>query len=235
MRLMFHRVVFALAASVLAAGTLPAQDAEPGPFARIVVLAPKPGRAADFEAGYQRHLAWHRSHRDPWTWYGWTFVLGDRLGQFMDGTFGHAAADFDNAVDPAGDGADNVANVSPVADFLSHGMYERLVESSRGAPLPDTTTYMVMTTYRVVPGRAGEFEQLLGARAKAPARGADPRYSWYRLRVGGDTPQYLLLRAAPTWEAAAGLPEPFAGSAGAMLKQVTVELLRYRPTLSYRP
>jgi hypothetical protein len=26
------------------------------------------------------------------------FVLGDRLGQFMHGTFGHAAADFDHPV-----------------------------------------------------------------------------------------------------------------------------------------
>jgi hypothetical protein len=234
---MLTHVIIVLAACALLAGRmLSAQETGPGRFARMVVIAPKPGREADFEAGYERHLAWHRSHRDPWTWYGWSFVLGDRLGQFMDGTFGHAASDFDDSVDPAGDGADNDANVRPVADFLSHGVYERLAESSRGPALPDTTAFLVMTTYHVTPGRAAEFEKLLRERAKPPGRpGADARYSWYRLRLGGDTPQYVLMRAVPNWAAAAGLNEPLADSAGAMLERVTVELLRYRPTLSYRP
>jgi hypothetical protein len=237
MRLMLKRVLVSIAVSApLAEGTLCAQDSELGRFARMVVLAPKPGRDADFEAGYERHLAWHRSHRDPWTWYGWSFVLGNRLGQFMDGTFGHAAADFDHPVNPAGDAADNKANVTPVADFLSHGVYERLVESSRGPALPDTTAFLVMTIYHLAPGRAAEFERLLRERAKSPARsGAEARYSWYRLRLGGDAPQYVLMRAVPSWEAAAGLSEPVADAAGAMLERVTVELLRYRPTLSYRP
>jgi hypothetical protein len=237
MRPILKRVLVSIAASApLAEGTLCAQDAGSGRFARMVVLAPKPGRDAEFEAGYERHLAWHRSRRDPWTWHGWSFVLGDRLGQFMDGTFGHAAADFDHPVDPAGDALDNDANVTPVADFLSHGVYERLVESSRGPSLPDTTAFLVMATYHVAPGRAAGFEKLLRERARSPTRsGAEARYSWYRLRLGGDTPQYVLMRAVPSWEAAAGLSEPVADAAGAMLQRVTVELLRYRPTLSYRP
>ena len=85
------------------------------------------------------------------------------------------------------------------------------------------------------PGRA-EFEKLLGARANAPPRSAaDARYSWYRLQLGGDTPQDLLMRAAPSWEAALALPEPFAHSAGTLVQRVTAELLHYRPTVSYRP
>ena len=93
-----------------------------------------------------------------------------------------------------------------------------------------------MTTYHVAPGRAAEFEKLLRERARSPTRpGAEARYSWYRLRLGGVTPQYVLMRAVPSWEAAAGLSEPVADAAGAMLERVNVELLRYRPTLSYRP
>jgi hypothetical protein len=237
MRPSLTRVVILVAvAAILARGAVQAQEAAPGRFARIVVLAPKPDRQADFEAGYERHLAWHRSHGDPWTWYGWSFVLGDRIGRFMDGTFGHAAADFDAPVDPADDAADNAVNVTPVADFLSHGVYERLVESSRGPALPDTTAFLAMTTYHVAPGRAAEFEKWLGARAKAPPRSeAEARYSWYRLRLGGETPQYVLMRAVPSWEAAIALPEQLAQSAGTLVQRVTAELLRYRPTLSYRP
>ena len=96
-----------------------------------------PGRIPSSRRGYQRHLSWHRTHRDPWTWRGWSFVLGSRLDAFMDGTFGHELADFDHAVDPAGDGADNRVNVEPYASFLSHGVYERIDSLGAGAPLPD--------------------------------------------------------------------------------------------------
>jgi hypothetical protein len=72
--------------------------AEDATLARIVVIQPKLGKAAEFQAGYKRHLEWHRRNRDPWQWYGWTFVLGDRLGQFMDGTFGHTSSELDVAI-----------------------------------------------------------------------------------------------------------------------------------------
>lgn len=57
-----------------------AQQVSPtGPFARIVVLEPKPGQRDAFVAGYERHIEWHRRENDPWTWYGWSFVLGERI------------------------------------------------------------------------------------------------------------------------------------------------------------
>lgn len=246
-----YRTITLLAASLLgAAGPLAAQQApsppRPGPYARMVVIAPKPGQQAAFEAGYQRHLEWHRANRDPWTWYGWSFVLGERLGLFMDGTFGHAEGNFDRAVNPAGDAADNAANVNPHADFLSHGVYERLDAVSHGAALPDSTQFLVLTTYHLAPGEASAFGARLAARAAALAKSEpNARFSWYRLRLGGTTPQYVLMRAAPTWAAATLLPDFFEGapaggsrvaavSDGVVVK-VTNELLRYRPTLSYHP
>ncbi|MGH8195122.1 MAG: hypothetical protein ACREQ8_12075 [Woeseiaceae bacterium] len=39
-----------------------------GVFARMVVIAPKPGQAAAFRDGYQSHLEWHRKADDPWVW-----------------------------------------------------------------------------------------------------------------------------------------------------------------------
>src|SRR5712692_838944 len=42
-----------------------------GPYARIAVLRPLDGQTVEFEAGYIRHLAWHRQAGDPWAWYGW--------------------------------------------------------------------------------------------------------------------------------------------------------------------
>lgn len=64
--------------------------AQQGDYARMVVIDPKPGQDQAFADGYRRHLRWHEENHDPWSWHGWTFVLGERMGQFMDGTFDHA-------------------------------------------------------------------------------------------------------------------------------------------------
>lgn len=220
----------------------PTPSSQPGPYARMVVIAPKSGQEAAFEAGYQRHLDWHRKQRDPWSWMGWSFVLGERLGLFTDGTFGHAAADFDQSVNPAGDGADNEANVTPYADFLSHGVYERLSQVSRGAPLPDTSALLALTTYHVAPGREAEFETALAVwHRRQPER--PHRYTWMRLRLGGKAPQYVLFRSAPNWAVAVALPSFFQVEPGrsapalpaGLVESVRSELLRFRPTLSYLP
>lgn len=228
-------LMLSFATAPLAAQSPATPAAAPGPYARIVTIAPKPGQNSAFEQGYERHIGWHRANRDPWSWYGWSFVLGPRLGQFMDGTFGHAAADFDHPVNPAGDAADNATNVTPHADFASHGVYRRLEAASRGAPLPDTSAYLVLVTYRVAPGRAAEFEKAIAARA-APADAA-AHHSWYRLELGGIGPQYLLMRAAPSWEAAVMSTGPLGGDPPSpdVVESVTTELLRYRPTHSYHP
>jgi len=239
LRPILFRFATAAAAVITAAAPAAAQQraAAPaaGPFARIVVIEPRRGEQQAFEAGYQRHLEWHRAANDPWTWYGWSFVLGDRIGMFMDGTFGHAAADFDHAVQPAADAADNALNVSPYADFRTHGVYERLDALGGGAALPDTSAFLALTTYRVQPGRERAFEAAVAARRN----GGATRESWLRLRIGGESPQYLLMRPAPSWAAAAELPDFFeAAPAPAIAELVTsvrTELLRYRPTLSHHP
>jgi len=201
-----------------------------GQFARIVVIQPKPGHAEAFTAGYERHLAWHKANQDPWTWHGWTFVLGERIGLFMDGTFGHAASDFDHAVDPAGDAADNATNVTPHADFLSHGIYERLEAASIGALLPDASPYLALHTYLVAPGQESAFEKAIIAASKQAAR---QPLSWYKARVGAPVTQYLLVRPAQSF-AAGGLLDDIAIPAG-LVQQARSELLKHQPRLSYTP
>lgn len=201
-----------------------------GQFARIVVLKPKPDQASKFMEGYERHLVWHKSNKDPWTWYGWTFVLGERIGQFMDGTFGHALTDFDHAINPAADSADNNINVTPYADFVSHGIYERLESASKGNPLPDTSAYMALTTYSVVPGLESSFESVVAELAKRPT---SQRMSWYKLRIGGELSQYVLMRPAQTFSGGGSLPD--IELPHGLVQRAQSELLRYQPALSYVP
>jgi hypothetical protein len=226
-----------LAASLLLLSAQAFAQPAAGPFARMVVIQPKPGQGPAFEQGYQRHLEWHKGANDRWTWHGWSFVLGDRLGMFMDGTFGHAAANFDAAVQPAGDAADNAANVVPYADFLSHGVFRRLESASVGPPLPDTSPFLAMATYTVAPGEETAFERQLVAGASAPANSGRTaqRFTWYRLQIGGAGGQYVLMRAAPSFGAAAELTDVLPAGAKALVRGVRTELLRYRADMSYIP
>jgi hypothetical protein len=224
--------LFSVAALLAALSLPPPAQAQPAPgqFARMVVIKPKPGQADNFTAGYQRHLVWHKDNKDPWTWYGWTFVLGERIGQFMDGTFGHTATDFDHAVHPAEDAADNTRNVAPYADFVSHGVYQRLEQASKGALLPDASPYMVMTTYTVLPGKEAGFEAAI---VEIAGKAADQRLSWYKLRVGGPLHQYVLIRAAQSFSAGALVAELHLPAE--LVQSAQSELLRYQPKLSYLP
>jgi hypothetical protein len=67
----------------IAVPTLLAAQSGRGPYARIAVLKPHDGQTIEFEAGYLRHLEWHRQARDPWVWYGWTIWGGDRYRWFV--------------------------------------------------------------------------------------------------------------------------------------------------------
>lgn len=202
-------------------------------FARIVVIQPKPGQEAAFEAGYKRHIGWHAAHRDRWTWLAWTFILGDRLDLFMDGTFGHRIGDFDQSVDPAGDAANNAENVDPYATFLAHGVYERLTPS---AILPDSSRLLALTTYWIHPGQERAFEDLLVRRLNGTSA---PQVAWYRLRIGGSSPQYLLFQVARSFAEAAGVPDFFSGNSvtalAGVVRETRRELLRYRGDMAYHP
>ena len=57
--------LFALAAGVFAQTGGASSDADHGPYARIALLKPRDGNTVDFEAGYIRHLEWHRQASDP--------------------------------------------------------------------------------------------------------------------------------------------------------------------------
>jgi hypothetical protein len=214
--------------------------------ARVVVIKPHAGQQLDFQLGYQRHLEWHRKNKDPWTWYGWRIATGERVGCFMDGTFGHAWKDFDAAVNPSGDAADNALNVVPYADFISVEHIERLAEVSNDRRLEERKPGRLIELHRVSirPGFESEFENLL---ARYHALTTAP-HSVYRSRHGTETSDYLLIIPLDSWSAADGN-----ASVGAVLRRETknsetllskyrssvdtyeVNVLVYLPDMSYFP
>lgn len=195
-------------------------------LARISVLRPHDGKTVDFEAGYVRHLEWHRQAKDPWKWFGWTIWTGDRQRWFVYATFGHPAADFDHAVAPADDERDNIVNVTPHAEFVGSALYEFLSAASRGDGEPSSTPRLEMTTVDLAPGAEKDFEAALAAQ-QSDLHGET---LWYRLIAGGPTPRYVRLRPRPD---IARLVEDRASVPPAA--RVMIEILNLRPAMSYQP
>jgi hypothetical protein len=201
-----------------------------GPYARIAVLRPLDGHAVEFEAGYIRHLAWHRQAGDPWTWYGWSVWASERNRWFIYATFGHSASSLDSAVAPAEDERDNAVNVSPHVEWVGNALYEYLPGLSRGTGEPQPTARLELTTVDLVPGSADAFEAALSAgRSTLPAETL-----WYRMVAGGVAPRYIRLR--PRTSLAAVLDgyskQALPGVVNPLIARMTVEILTLRSTMS---
>ena len=210
---------------------VPAQQNEPGPYARIAVLRPHDGDTVDFEAGYIRHLEWHRQAKDPWIWYGWTVWAGERQRWFVYATFGHSAASLDNSVNPADDERDNISNVTPHAQFVGSALFEFLPSLSQGSASPQPTPRLELTTVDLQPGSDKEFEAaLLSSQPKLKNEAL-----WYRMIVGGSVPRYVRLRPRPNLAALLNEREdqPLPAGVNRLVTRVTIEVLNLRPTMCY--
>jgi hypothetical protein len=202
-----------------------------GPYARISALRPHDGDTVDFEAGYIRHLDWHRQNKDAWTWFGWTVWAGDRQRWFVYASFGHSAAELDSPVSPADDERDNIVNVTPHAQFVGSALYEFLPALSRGTGEPQATPRVELTTVDLVHGSEKAFETAVAEE--------QPRLQgetlWYRMVAGGAAPRYLRLRPRPNLSAILdgveeqALPESVRG----FIAKVTIEILSLRPPMCY--
>lgn len=202
-----------------------------GDYARIAFLRPHDGDTVDFEAGYIRHLDWHRRAGDTWTWYGWTIWAGERQRWFVYASFGHTPAELDNPVSPAEDERDNIANVTPHAEFVGSALYEFLPQLSRGKTAPTPTPRLELTTVELAPADAKAFEAAL--RAEQPKLQGETL--WYRMVAGGAQSRYVRLRPRPTLTAILDEREQQAlpTKASALVTRITVEVLNLRPTMSY--
>jgi hypothetical protein len=226
-------IVVTLLSTVLVAQTehTPDAQAERGPYARIAILRPHDGDTVDFEAGYIRHLEWHRQAKDTWVWYGWTIWAGERQRWFIYATFGHSAASLNNPVPPAEDERDNISNVTPHAQFSGNALYEYLPGLSRGTGEPQPTAKLEFTTVDLVHGQAKAFEAALAV-GQSTLQGET---LWYRMVAGGTTPRYVRLRPRPSLsaildgESEQTLPE----AVNPLVAKMTVEILNLRPTMCY--
>lgn len=223
---------FLIAQSGAQSEPFPASAAAPdGPYARIAILRPHDGNTVDFEAGYIRHLEFHRQAKDTWVWYGWTIWAGERQRWFVYATFGHSAASLDSPVTPAEDERDNIANVTPHAQFAGNAVYEYLPALSRGSGVPTPAVRLELTTVDIHPGAGTAFEAALSSSQSS----LQNETLWYRMVAGGTAPRYVRLRPRPSLSAILGeqVEQSLPDAVNALIAKTTVEILSLRPTMSY--
>jgi len=234
---MNHRWLAIVGTAILAGAVCPtvvAAQTETGPFARIAVLRPHDGDTVDFEAGYLRHLEFHRQAKDSWVWYGWSIWAGDRQRWFVYATFGHSAASLDKPVPPAEDERDNVSNVTPHAEFVGNALYEYLPALSRGTGVPTPAARLELTTVDLKPGTAKTFEAALSTDQST----LQSETLWFRMIAGGAAPRYVRLRPRPSLSAILDGTRDQAipgddHQVNDAIAKTTVEILNLRPTMSY--
>jgi len=204
---------------------------ERGPYARIAILRPHDGDTVDFEAGYIRHLEWHRQANDTWVWYGWNVTFGERQRWFVYATFGHSAAGLDDPVAPAEDERDNISNVTPHAQYLGNALYEYLPGLSRGTGEPQPTARLELTTVDLNPGAEAAFEKALST-GQPTLQGET---LWYRMVAGGTAPRYVRLRPRANLSAilAGSGEQTLPDRVSHLIAKTTIEILTLRPRMSY--
>jgi len=205
-------------------------DPSPGPYARIAIMRALDGHSVDFEAGYVRHLEWHRQVKDPFRWYSYSvWASSERQRWIIYATFGHTADSLNNPVAPADDERDNIVNVLPHAQFLGNGIYEFLPSLSKGNGVPTPALRADYTTVELHPGAGKAFEAALAAEQSR----LHGETLWYRLVSGGPSPTYVRLRPRPSLavlldeRAEQGLPEKVNG----LISKLIVETLSLRPNM----
>jgi hypothetical protein len=200
-----------------------------GPYARIATLRPHDGQSTEFEAGYLRHLEWHRRAGDTWTWYGYSIWAGNRSRWFVYATFGHSATSFDSLVAPAEDERDNVLNVAPHVEWVDNAVYEFLPALSRGTGVPAPTARLEFTSVELVAGGAKTFEAAL---TSVQSR-LQSETLWFRMVAGGASPRYVRLRPrnalSDVFESREqSLPEAVSAS----IAKLNIEIWTLRPAMS---
>ena len=197
--------------------------AQNGPYARIAVLRANDGQTVDLEAGYIRHLEWHRQAKDPFGWYSYSiWASTERQRWLIYATFGHTSAELSNPVSPAEDERDNIMNVLPHAQFLGNAIYEFLPALSKGSGVPTPTLRAELTTVDV--SAVKTFESALAA--EQPKLTGETL--WYRMVAGGDMPRYVRLRPRASLQA---LLDERADQAFPGAAKVTVEILSLRTNM----
>lgn len=230
----------------------PAQ-AQGGNLAQIFFNKVKPGVQAQYEAGRQRHMSWHKAKGDSWAWFTWEVVTGENTGMYVIGSFDHAFKDFDGRDDfQAADGADVAMNTGPLVESSTQSLYLHRPDMSAPMTEGSPTKLLQVIHFQVKPESVNDFVDSVKKVLEGAKKTNYPiRPDWYQLFSGGMGPEFVLVYGRTSWAELqppdktldAMMEEALGKAPGAAVlntlrravRYTYSELLSYHPELSYIP
>jgi hypothetical protein len=242
------------AALALVPATARAQQPPPDTVAQVLRQHVKSGvSTAQYEAARKKHMAWHKSQNDPWTWNVYEILTGPDSGAYLIVSRGHSWADLDTWQDKFGDGdtADAATSTAGMSGSTVMSYWTQVNGISRVPPADAAPTkYLALSLFRTKPGTAAAFEAAVKKINDALTAAKYPPHAiWYRLSSGGEGPAYVVVSPRANL-AEMGTPGPIAalgaslGAAQASemakalyehVESITTELVQSRPDLGYAP
>lgn len=240
-------VLFALAA------VFPVMAQDVGRVAEIHNNRVKPGMTQQYEAGRKKHMGWHKSQKDAWSWYVWEVLTGEGTGSYLVGTFQHHWKDFDarekfNQADSADAQASMGASLA--GEQMSYYLYR--ADLSGGPEEFPPTKMIAIVHFMIKPDGVNAFLEGVRKVGEAMKKTNYPQQGaayWYQLANGGESPHFVLVGARASWASFEPPEKPFdammeeaygkeqgaaiLASLRKALRSVYTEALQYRPDLSY--
>lgn len=164
-----------------------------GDAAILFAYIPKEGEESQFIEGYKSHLDWHRKNNDPFSWYGWYVISGDRVGMFIDGAFGISFQAFDNRIAPVEDAVHFQKFVAPYSDVAYRKVFilQKNLSTSTVLERWQPTVYINAYSFSLVPGKEPEFDGIVSSLVLNLQ--GNPGVTMYRQLTGGRLPTYLMM------------------------------------------
>lgn len=149
---------------------------------RIYFTKPKVGSETQMEQGRKKHMQFHKSQNDTWTWNTFQIETGMNTGVYVTSTCGHAWKDFDDWEKRIGkaDTADANTNITPYEQAAWNGFYLYRSDMSLGAANRPPTPITAVTIYVLHPGAQNEFTEAVKKIEDAVGKQAD----WRRRQDG---------------------------------------------------
>ncbi len=176
-------------------------------IARIYVLTPKSGMAAEFETALGQHAEWRREHGDPWTWIVHQVTAGANLGDYVIRSGDHSWSDFD-AYD-AGFGPEGSvhfnATVDPLMESVSSFITASDTTNVRWPDDPNSINLLQVRRYDLKPGQRPTFFQAINKYHQAIVQTNYPfHYAFANLVSGGPGPAVTVVFPYENWAAFQG-------------------------------
>ncbi len=249
-----RKYVCAFAAAALAALSAAAQNA-PASIAAIESQTPKNGMTQQYEQGRKQKADWHKQQKDAQPLYVWETLTGDNTGTYLVGRLDQHWADMDKpAIPDAADTEEYSKAIGAYVQSLTDRYYEYLPKLSNPEPGRTPSKFTELVTFRLHRDKIAEFRGALGRLSEAVQQTKWPvHYEFYALVNGGYEGTFVLAESHASWadfeekpgvkalrdmlKDAFGQAEAdsiYARLEGAIDSEY-VELLRFRPDLSYIP